>query len=103
MHNFQRNSLRAAVDTLSSPLFQQILTHFITVKFTLLVFDTTDLSIFHQLRIKTYQLLANARDRHEPTQTTQPYPDVLHAAVQGRGQPTVAAATVIKPRRTVAG
>jgi len=65
MLDLQRNVLLPAVGARPAPLLQDILSNFVARQFALLILDTTDLSVLHDLRIEPHQLHADGRDRAE--------------------------------------
>src|SRR5581483_9917197 len=104
MLDLQRHVLCSAVDTLSAPLFKQILFDLIAVECALLIFNPTDLRMFHFLQVELDQFLADGHNGTHVPESIDPGEHVDHATLERGSQPPLLfVAPVLKTGFSVAG
>jgi hypothetical protein len=94
MFDFQWYMLGTTIGTGPVPFLQQIFTTFKTSQRPLLIPDTVDRGILHQLSIELDQFLAEGPQWAETPQTTDPGQNIAHATRQGRWEPSLRTATI---------
>src|SRR2546426_4326707 len=76
---------------------KQVLPQFIADKRPLLVFDSADGGVVHQLGIKLHQLHAQRRNRAGAQQPTCPGEHIGDAALERRGEPVLTSSAIVPP------
>src|SRR5262245_56406778 len=91
------------INTLTTVLLQQIFSLLETRQFSLLIFNTLDFSILHQLHIEFDQFHCQAFDWINTTQTSCDCRKVLNPAFERRRQPAFGASAIVEARLAITG
>src|SRR5687767_14426574 len=101
--NLQGYICLATIDTTPSPLLQQVFADFVTLQLPLLVLDSADFCILHELSVKAHTFQAQSTQGDKLPQSDNPSEYILHPAPQAGCDPPCFAATVVVAGSPIAG
>jgi hypothetical protein len=82
---------------------QDIFACFVALKLALLIFNSFDLGILHQLRIEPDQFHADVLDWKDASESARPGMNILDAAIKRRGQRAFRSTSIVKARLSITG
>ena len=103
MFDLKWNILRTTVGTLTPPLFEQVLAHFITHQFALLILHARHFRVLKFLSIEFHEFHAQANERSEAVEFVKPCHDIIDATLDAGWQPPFWSSPVVETRRTITG
>lgn len=102
MLDLKRDLHGLTIDTVPSPLLQQILSNFVAVQRPLLILDSGYLGLLQRLRIEAHEFQRDPTDRKPSAQSRHPLDRCLHTVAKAWWQPAYGPAAILKPWGTIA-
>jgi len=96
--DLRRNVRFLARDALSSPLFEEIVSEFVTEQRALLVLDSGDLRILQGLRVELHELHHDSGDGHPALEPSDPGRRRVDTVLQTGWEPAFWPGSIVKPR-----